>query len=135
MLVTGTAVSILLILTAIFAPLIAPYSFDTYQDAAGRFPQQGAPSARNHWGTTVQGFDVMSRTIYGARTAVEVVILAVVFSIAIGVPLGPDLGLHRRLAGPHPRPDHGRAVRVPVPAAGDRRGVPAQEHDRLAASW
>ncbi|MDA0165507.1 ABC transporter permease [Solirubrobacter ginsenosidimutans] len=88
MLVSGTAVSILLILTAIFAPLIAPYSFDTYQDAAGRFPQQGEPTARNHWGTTVQGFDVMSRTIYGARTAVEVVILAVVFSIAIGVPLG-----------------------------------------------
>ena len=30
----------------------------------------------------------MSRTIYGARTALEVVLLAVVFSIAIGVPLG-----------------------------------------------
>jgi peptide/nickel transport system permease protein len=88
MLVTGTVVSIGLILTAIFAPLLAPYSFDTYQDAAGRFPQQGEPSARNHWGTTVQNFDVLSRTIYGARTAVEVVILAVVFSVAIGVPLG-----------------------------------------------
>ena len=62
---------------AIFAPLIAPYSFDTYQDAAGRFPTQGEPTDRNHWGTTVQGFDVMSRTIYGARTAVEVVFLAV----------------------------------------------------------
>ncbi len=30
----------------------------------------------------------MSRTIYGARTALEVVVLAVVFSLAIGVPLG-----------------------------------------------
>ena len=36
----------------------------------------------------MQGFDVMSRAIFGARTAVEVVVLAVVFSIAIGVPLG-----------------------------------------------
>ena len=36
----------------------------------------------------MQGFDVMSRTIYGARTALEVVLLAVVFSLAIGVPLG-----------------------------------------------
>ena len=88
MLITGTVVSLLLILTAIFAPLIAPYNFDTYKDAAGRFPQQGHPSARNHWGTTVQNFDVMSRTIFGARTAVEVVVLAVIFSIAIGVPLG-----------------------------------------------
>ena len=88
MLVTGTIVSLLVILMAIFAPLIAPYSFDTYQDAAGRFPTQGHPTGRNHWGTTVQGFDVMSRAIYGARTAVEVVFLAVIFSVAIGVPLG-----------------------------------------------
>jgi peptide/nickel transport system permease protein len=81
-------VSIGLILMAIFAPLIAPYNFDTYQDAQGRFPTQGHPTSRNHWGTTVQGFDVMSRTIFGARTAVEVVFLAVVLSILIGVPLG-----------------------------------------------
>ena len=88
MLVSGTIVSILLIVCAIFAPLIAPFSFDTYQDAAGRFPTQGEPTDRNHWGTTVQGFDVMSRTIYGARTAVEVMFLALIFSISIGVPLG-----------------------------------------------
>src|SRR3954469_1630616 len=88
MLVSGTVVSIGFILMALFAPLFAPYSFDTYQDADGRFPTQGEPSDRNHWGTTVQGFDVMSRTIFGARTAVEVVFLAVVFSLAIGVPLG-----------------------------------------------
>src|SRR5262245_39385694 len=60
MLVTGTAVSLAFILMAIFAPLLAPYNFDTYQDAQGRFPTQGEPSSRNHWGTTVQGFDVMS---------------------------------------------------------------------------
>src|SRR3954447_14353290 len=88
MLITGTVVSIAFIAMAIFAPLFAPYNFDTYQDAAGRFPTQGHPSPRNHWGTTVQGFDVMSRTFYGARTAVEVVFLAVILSVAIGVPLG-----------------------------------------------
>src|SRR3954447_9747151 len=75
MLVGGTALSLLFILMAIFAPLIAPYDFNTYQDAHGRFPQQGAPSDRNAWGTTVQGFDVMSRAIFGARTAVEVLVL------------------------------------------------------------
>jgi peptide/nickel transport system permease protein len=89
MLVTGTAVSLLLILLAIFAPLLAPYGFDTYQDPPGdRFPTQGEPTDRNPWGTTVQGFDVMSRAIWGARTAVEVVLLAVAFSLLIGVPLG-----------------------------------------------
>src|SRR3954452_1396529 len=88
MLVSGTAVSLLFILMAIAAPLFAPYSFNTYQDDAGRFPTQGPPSDRNHWGTTVQGFDVMSRAIFGARTAVEGVVLAVIFSLALGVPLG-----------------------------------------------
>ena len=88
MLVTGTVVSILLILLAIFAPTIAPYSFDTFRDAAGEFPRQGEPTDRNHWGTTVGGLDVLSRTLLGARTAVEVVVLAVTFSVLIGVPLG-----------------------------------------------
>src|SRR5215218_8779310 len=88
MLVSGTILSVALILAAIFAPLLAPYNFDSYQDAAGRFPQQGDPSSRNHWGTTVQGFDVLSRAIFGARTAVEVVFLALIFSVLIGVPLG-----------------------------------------------
>src|SRR3954451_16589919 len=88
MLISGTAISLLVILLAIFAAVVAPYGFAQYKDAAGRFPQQGEPSARNHWGTTVQNFDVLSRTIFGARTAVEVVVLAVIFSVAIGVPLG-----------------------------------------------
>jgi len=69
--------------------VIAPYSFDTFKNAAGvDFPRQGAPTSQNHWGTTVGGFDVLSRTIWGARTAIEVVVLAVIFSLAIGVPLG-----------------------------------------------
>jgi peptide/nickel transport system permease protein len=88
MLVGGTGLALVLAVLAIFAPLLAPYGFDAYQDAQGRFPQQSEPSDRNHWGTTVQGFDVLSRTVFGARTAVEVVILAVIFSVVIGLPLG-----------------------------------------------
>jgi peptide/nickel transport system permease protein len=88
MLLTGTALSFVFIFCAIFAPLIAPFDFDQYQDAAGRFPQQAAPSAAHHWGTTVNSFDVLSRTLWGARTALEVMILAVIFALFIGVPLG-----------------------------------------------
>jgi peptide/nickel transport system permease protein len=88
MLLTGAFLSFVFIFVAIFAPLIAPYGFDQYKDAAGRFPQQAAPSAAHHWGTTVNSFDVLSRTLYGARTALEVMILAVVFALTIGVPLG-----------------------------------------------
>jgi peptide/nickel transport system permease protein len=88
MLFFGTGLSLLFIFVAIFAPLIAPFDFDQYQNAAGRFPQQSAPDATHHWGTTVNSFDVLSRTLWGARTALEVMILAVIFALTIGVPLG-----------------------------------------------
>jgi len=88
MLLTGALLTFVFVFTAIFAPLLAPFGFDQYQDAAGRFPQQAAPSAAHHWGTTVNSFDVLSRTLYGARTALEVMILAVIFALFVGVPLG-----------------------------------------------
>ena len=88
MLMGGTAVSLVFIICAVFAGQIAPYGH-AQQDLNGQdFPRQGEPSDTNHWGTTVLGMDVLSRTIWGARTALEVVVLALVFSIAIGVPLG-----------------------------------------------
>jgi peptide/nickel transport system permease protein len=88
MLLVGFALTLVFLFMAVFGSLLAPYSYDTYKDAAGEFPHQAHPSARNHWGTTVQGLDVLSRTILGARTALEVMILAVVVSLLIGVPLG-----------------------------------------------
>jgi peptide/nickel transport system permease protein len=88
MLLTGTTTSLVFIVLAVFAPLIAPYGFADYQDANGRFPQQAPPSPAHHWGTTVNSFDVLSRTIFGARTALEVMILAVIFALVVGVPLG-----------------------------------------------
>src|SRR5205085_6179689 len=45
-------------------------------------------SSQHLFGTTVQATDVLSRVIWGARTAMEVVVLAVIFSVVIGVPLG-----------------------------------------------
>jgi peptide/nickel transport system permease protein len=88
MLLTGTTMSLVFIVLAVFAPLIAPYGFADYQDAHGRFPQQAHPSPAHHWGTTVNSFDVLSRTIFGARTALEVMVLAVIFALFVGVPLG-----------------------------------------------
>jgi len=77
------------VLLAIFAPWIAPYGYAQYQTAGGeRFEKHLAPSADHLFGTTVQASDVFSRVVWGARTEVEVVILAVIFSLAIGLPLG-----------------------------------------------
>lgn len=88
MLWTGAVISALFVITALFAPLIAPYSFDTYKSGGHTFPKQGSPDGDHWFGTTVQSLDVLSRTIFGARTALEVMILAVIFSLILGVLLG-----------------------------------------------
>lgn len=88
MLVAGLILTALLLLTALLAPVLAPYSWAQTADTAGSFGTQQAPSARNPLGTTVSGFDVLSRTIWGTRTAVAVIVCAVAFSIFLGVLLG-----------------------------------------------
>jgi peptide/nickel transport system permease protein len=88
LLIVGVIIVLGFVVMAIFAPVLAPYGFDQVQDAAGRFPKQSHPDSTHIMGTTVQSTDVLSRIIWGSRTAIEVVLLAVVFSLAIGVPLG-----------------------------------------------
>lgn len=89
MLLTGLVITAFFVLVAIFAPVLAPYGFAQVKTADGQtFPTQAAPSAEHPWGTTVGGFDVLSRTIWGARTAVIAIIVAVLLSIFVGVLLG-----------------------------------------------
>jgi peptide/nickel transport system permease protein len=88
MLVTGLVLTLVFLLTAAFAPLIAPYGFAQLSDAAGTFPAQQPPSPAHIWGTTVGGYDVFSRVIWGAQTAFVVIVVAVVMSIFLGVALG-----------------------------------------------
>ena len=76
------------LILAIFAPLIAPYGFDQFSSGGERFPKQHAPDSMHLLGTTVQSTDVLSRIIWGSRTAIEVVAVAVVLSLLVGVPLG-----------------------------------------------
>lgn len=89
MLVAGLVVIALFVLTAVFAPLLAPYGFNANRGPDDvLFGTQQPPSAQNLLGTTVGGQDVLSRVIYGARTSLLVILLAVAFSLVIGVPLG-----------------------------------------------
>ena len=77
------------VVMAVFAPWISPYRFDQYQSSAGvRFPKSGSPSGSHLLGTNVISTDVLSHIVYGSRTALEVIVLAVLFSLVIGVPLG-----------------------------------------------
>jgi peptide/nickel transport system permease protein len=88
MLITGLVLTALLVLGAIFAPLLAPYGYGQLRDADGRFGAQEPPSAEHWFGTTVGGYDVLSRVIWGSRTALLVIIIAIVASLFIGVLLG-----------------------------------------------
>ncbi|HEY0247709.1 MAG TPA: ABC transporter permease [Gryllotalpicola sp.] len=88
MLSTGVIITGVYVLIAIFAPLLAPYGFGQLSNAKGNFGSQQAPSAAHLWGTTVGGYDVLSRTIFGARTALVAIVIAIVLSLVIGVLLG-----------------------------------------------
>ena len=77
-------VIILLVLIAIFAPLLAPYD-PNLQDYSALL--QG-PSKAHLLGTDEYGRDLLSRIIYGTRISLSVGILAQVIATIIGLTLG-----------------------------------------------
>jgi oligopeptide/dipeptide ABC transporter ATP-binding protein len=88
LLIAGLTITLIFIVFAVFAPLIAPYGFDQYVAHGMRFPQQAPPSGQHWMGTTVLSEDVWSRIVWGARTSLEVVAISLVFAVVIGVPMG-----------------------------------------------
>lgn len=88
----GAVLVLAFVLTAILAPLIAPY--DPYQvNQAARF---AAPSAQFWAGTDQFGRDNFSRIIYGARISLTVGALAVVFGTTLGAAIGVVSGYYGR---------------------------------------
>ncbi|MDB9763733.1 ABC transporter permease [Gammaproteobacteria bacterium] len=80
----GGSTLILLILAAVAAPLIAPYSY-SYQDLdLGASP----PSVEHIFGTDVLGRDLFSRILYGARVSLLVGFVATGVALVIGVSWG-----------------------------------------------
>lgn len=88
MLVTGVVITGIFLVTAIFAPLIAPYGGSRLRTGSVAFGAQKPPSAAHLLGTTVGGYDVLSRVVWGSRTALLVMLVAVVLSIFAGIALG-----------------------------------------------
>src|SRR5687768_4099314 len=84
----GLALLALLLLTAIFADVIAPYSATAQNVALGR----RGPSAAHWLGNDELGRDMLSRLIYGARVSLSVAIVAQVAILLIGVPVGAAAG-------------------------------------------
>jgi len=82
--VVGCVLIVLLIITAIFAPWLAPYppnDIDMAQTLA-------KPSAEHWLGTDNLGRDVLSRIIYGARTSLIIAVGATAASVILGETLG-----------------------------------------------
>ena len=88
MLWLGAGITLAFVLIALFAPLIAPYDFDTFQSDGQRFGQLEPPSRDHLMGTNVQSTDVLSRIIWGTQTELKVVLVSLFISITVGVPLG-----------------------------------------------
>src|SRR5690348_1532116 len=77
-----------LILVAIFAPRIAPYSPLTNDYAVARYP----PSAQHWLGTDSLGRDVLSRILYGLRISLVVSLCSVALSALVGTLWGVTSG-------------------------------------------
>lgn len=88
MLLAGVVLTGLFVLVAILAPWISPYGFAQRGVDGQDFGTLQPPSATNLLGTTVSGFDVLSRTLWGAQTALMAILCAIIFSIFLGVFLG-----------------------------------------------
>ncbi len=93
--VAGAIMLLLLILLALFAPVVAPYSWSE-QNISIRW--QG-PSQTHLLGTDELGRDIFSRILWGGRYSLSIGFGAVLISFAVGVVIGTISGFYRRLDG------------------------------------
>ena len=80
----GLAVIVLMAVCAVFAPWVAPYDPLTVDYAA----MLAAPSSEHWLGTDSFGRDVLSRVIYGARTALAIGFIASLLGSTLGAIIG-----------------------------------------------
>jgi peptide/nickel transport system permease protein len=91
MAIAGLLLVFLLVLTALLAPVIAPYP----EDAFGAIHIERSllpPSAAHPFGTDDLGSDVFSRVVFGARYSLSIGLAIVALAFLIGVPLGAVAG-------------------------------------------
>lgn len=84
----GVAIALVFILAALFAPTLQAWGWLQDPMASLTNPIHEPPSAEHWFGTSRQGYDVFSRAVFGSRVALQVVVLATLMSVVLGVPLG-----------------------------------------------
>lgn len=86
--IIGLVITIGFIVIALFAPIFQEFGWLQNPTASLSNPIHEPPGGSYWFGTTRQGYDVFSRTLYGTQAALQVVVLATTISLILGVPLG-----------------------------------------------
>ncbi|MDQ6910410.1 MAG: ABC transporter permease [Actinomycetota bacterium] len=84
----GGAIVALLVLMAVFAPVLAPYDPRALSGASLLLP-----SARHLLGTNDIGQDIASQVIWGARSSLAVAVGSALLAVLIGLAVGTSAGL------------------------------------------
>src|SRR5690349_2645955 len=84
----GLVVFTVLVLLAVFAPMIARYGPESI-DLTARSQE---PSSQHWFGTDRIGRDTFARTIYGGQASILVGLVSVAISVAVGATLGALAG-------------------------------------------
>ncbi len=89
-LTTGLSMIVLLIVAAVFAPLLTGFD-PNYQNIQERL----LPPSHQHWlGTDGFGRDLLTRLLYGARPTLLLVLLVLMLTLPIGVLVGVTAGFY-----------------------------------------
>jgi peptide/nickel transport system permease protein len=92
----GLVIILIFSLTAIFAPLLAPYDPTTQEQlpAGMSIEERLQPTMAHPFGRDDLGRDVLSRVIFGARISLEVGVIVVLISALLGILIGAVAGYY-----------------------------------------
>ncbi|MBP3280629.1 MAG: ABC transporter permease [Butyrivibrio sp.] len=85
---TGLVILMIMILMAVFAPLIAPYD-PTEMDFSATY---ATPSLKHLFGCDELGRDILSRLIYGARYSLSLGLISALIGMVLGLFFGTWIG-------------------------------------------
>ena len=93
----GLLIVVLVLLTAVFAPLLAPHAPELTNNTVFLKPPfwQAGGSISYPLGTDAIGRDILSRLIYGARLSLVIGLAVVALSVVVGTVLGLTAGYFR----------------------------------------
>jgi peptide/nickel transport system permease protein len=89
--IIGGSIVGFMVIVAVFAPFLAPYD-----PLRGNLSESFLPPSPQHWmGTNIQGQDVLSRIIWGARLTLGIAVLSVTIGVAVGGFFGAVAGFFK----------------------------------------